>query len=184
MPLICLVGMPGAGKTTLGDRLARRLRLPFLDSDDAIEHKLGGSIRDYFSSHGESAFRDLEQQVIGELSARRDGVLATGGGSVLRAANREALAAAATVIYLRATPAELFRRLRHDTDRPLLLVPDPLQRLRELYAERDKLYVQTAHFVMETARVPIPTLVNRLVMQLELGGAVDPGVPMARPARR
>ena len=80
----------------------------------------------------------------------------------------------ATVFYLRATPEELFRRLRHDTQRPLLQVRDPLRRLRELYAERDPLYRETAHFVVETGRPSVPMLVNMVLMQLELAGLVDP----------
>ncbi len=100
-------------------------------------------------------------------------VVATGGGAVLREANRQALHQLATVIYLRSTPEELFRRLRHDTQRPLLQVADPLRKLRELYAERDPLYRQTAHFVIDTGRPSVPTLVNMILMQLELAGLVD-----------
>lgn len=100
-------------------------------------------------------------------------VLATGGGAVLREANRVALHDRCTVIYLRSTPEELFRRLRHDSHRPLLQVPDPLHRLRELYRERDPLYRSTAHFVIETGRPSVPSLVNMVLMQLELAGLVD-----------
>ena len=97
-------------------------------------------------------------------------MLATGGGAVLREANRQALRNASTVVYLRSTPEELFRRLRHDTQRPLLQVRDPLRKLRDLFAERDPLYRKTAHFIIETGRPSISTLVNMILMQLELAG--------------
>lgn len=165
--------MPGGGKSTVGRHLARQLGVPFVDSDHVIEQRLGGSIRDYFASHGEVAFRDLEQQVIDEETQRPTGVLATGGGVVLRPANREALRSRSTVVYLRSTPEELFRRLRHDTHRPLLQVADPLRKLRELFRERDPLYRQTAQFIIETGRPSVPALVGMVLMQLELAGLVD-----------
>ncbi|MEF7616431.1 shikimate kinase [Aquincola sp. MAHUQ-54] len=171
--LISLIGMPGGGKSTVGRHLARQLGLPFFDSDHVIEDRIGGSIRDYFTAHGEEAFRDLEQQVIGELTSDGDRVLATGGGAVLREANREALRERTTVIYLRSSPEEIYRRLRHDTQRPLLQVPDPLRKLRDLYRERDPLYRRTAHFVIETGRPSVPALVSMVLMQLELAGLVD-----------
>ena len=146
-----------------------------VDSDHEIEKRIGMPIRSWFEAHGEAAFRDIEQQVIGELcDSPRELVLATGGGAVLRAANRERLRQASHVFYLRSTPEELFRRLRHDTHRPLLQVADPLRRLRELYRERDPLYRQTAHYIIETGRPSVPALVNMVLMQLELAGLVDP----------
>jgi shikimate kinase len=171
---LALVGMPGCGKSTVGRHLARQLGWHFVDSDHEIEHAIGGSIRAYFEQQGEAAFRDLEAQAIARLCGRRGTVLATGGGAVLRPANRAALHAGCQVIYLRSTPEELFRRLRHDTQRPLLQVRDPLKRLRDLYRERDPLYRETAHFVIETGRPSVPTLVNMILMQLELAGLVDP----------
>lgn len=103
------------------------------------------------------------------------GVVATGGGSVLRAVNRARLRAGAKVIYLRSTPEEVHRRLRRDQQRPLLQVADPMERLRSLYLERDPLYRETAHFVLETGRPSVPTLVNMIMMQLELAGLVARG---------
>jgi shikimate kinase len=166
--------MPGGGKSTVGRHLARQLHLPFFDSDHEIEARIGCPIRVFFEREGEEAFRDVEQEVIATLTQRHDAVLATGGGAVLREANRTALHGSGTVLYLRSTPEELFRRLRHDTQRPLLQVRDPLQRLRDLHRERDPLYRRTAHFVVETGRPSIPTLVNMILMQLELAGLVDP----------
>jgi shikimate kinase len=173
--IISLVGMPGGGKSTVGRHLARQLGLKCVDSDAEIEARLGESIRSFFDRQGEAAFRDVEAAVIAEILGR-DGelVLATGGGAVLREANREILQQQSTVVYLRSSPEELFRRLRHDTQRPLLQVRDPLKKLRELYAQRDPLYRRTAHFVLETGRPSVHALVNMILMQLELAGLVDP----------
>lgn len=171
---LALVGMPGSGKSTVGRQLSRQLGWRFVDSDHEIEQAIGGSIRAYFEQQGETAFRDLEQQTIARLGLQAGTVLATGGGAVLREANRTALQSRCQVIYLRSTPEELFRRLRHDTQRPLLQVRDPLKRLRDLFRERDPLYRDTAHFVIETGRPSVPTLVNMILMQLELAGIVDP----------
>lgn len=172
--LISLIGLPGGGKTTAGRQLARRLGRDFLDSDAVIEQKLGESIRSFFEREGEALFRDVEQEVINDLTAEFDGVLATGGGVVLRPANRESLRKRSTVVYLTSTPEALFKRLRHDVRRPLLQTADPLARLHELHAERDPLYRETAHFQIATGRPSIPTLVTTIVTQLELGGLLDP----------
>lgn len=131
-------------------------------------------IRAYFEQFGEAAFRDHEAAVIDELSAHQGEliVLATGGGAVLRPANREHLKQRTTVVYLRSTPDELYRRLRHDTQRPLLQVADPLAKLRELYDQRHPLYEQTAHYCVDTGRPSVGTLVNMILMQLEMAGQV------------
>jgi shikimate kinase len=129
-------------------------------------------IKAYFDREGEAAFRDVEQEVISELVGR-PGILATGGGAVLRPENRRCLAAAGPVIYLRSSPEDLSRRLRHDSHRPLLQVADPLRRLRDLFRDRDALYRETAQFIIETGRPTVPTLVNMILMQLELAGLVD-----------
>lgn len=172
---LALVGMPGSGKSTVGRYLSRRLGLPFFDSDHVIEERLGCSIREFFEREGEQAFRDVEEEVIRGLSVAASGVLATGGGAVLREANRRCLREAGHVVYLRSTPEEIVRRVRHDTQRPLLQGGDPLGRLRTLYAERDPLYRETAHFIIETGRPSVPTLVNMIVMQLELAGLLPSG---------
>lgn len=171
--MIVLVGLPGSGKTTIGRQLARRLQLPFVDSDQVIEQRLGCSIRAYFDRAGEAAFRDLEQAVIDELTQRGPCVLSTGGGAVLRPRNREHLKARGKVFYLRSSPDEVFRRIKHDRSRPLLQVADPVQKLRDLFAQRDPLYREVAHFVIETGRPSVATLVNMILMQLELSG--EPG---------
>ncbi len=166
--------MPGSGKSTVGRQLARQLRLHFVDSDHELESRIGMPIRDFFAQRGEDAFRDVEQDVIDELTALPGVVLATGGGAVLRPSNRDALHSRTHVFYLRSTPEELFRRVRHDTQRPLLQVADPQQRLRDLFRERDPLYRRTAHFVVETHRPSVQSLLGMVMMQLELAGIVVP----------
>jgi len=173
--VISLVGMPGGGKSTVGRQLGRQLGVRFVDSDTAIEERIGMPIRAFFDREGEAAFRVIEAEVLASLMAA-DGelVLATGGGAVLSQATRELLHDRSTVLYLRSTPEDLFRRLRHDTQRPLLQVNDPLAKLRELYAQRDPLYRACAHFVLDTGRPSVHGLVNMALMQLELAGLVDP----------
>lgn len=166
------MGLPGSGKTTVGRQLSRRLGLPFVDSDHVIESRIGCSIREFFEKEGEVRFRDIEQEVLDGLTQSTTSVISTGGGAVLRLANREHLRDRSHVVYLKSTPEELFRRLRHDVSRPLLQVADPLTRLRELFAARDPLYRETAHFVLETGRPSVATLVNMVVMQLELSGVM------------
>ena len=165
-----LVGMPGSGKSTVGRHLSRRLGLPFVDMDQRLEQQLGCSIRSYFEQHGEAAFRDHEAALLAQLADQPgDMVLSTGGGAVLRAENRAALRGGFShVMYLRASADDIFKRLRHDRTRPLLQVADPLERLRELYRTRDPLYREAAHYIIETGRPTVNTLVNMIMMQLEM----------------
>lgn len=166
------MGLPGSGKSTIGRQLARRLDAKYFDSDLVIERRIGCSIRDFFEREGEPAFRDLEQEVIDELTQGGACVLSTGGGAVLRQANRDNLHQRCQTVYLHTEPEEVFRRLRHDQNRPLLQVADPLARLQQLYDERDPLYRQAAHFVVETGRPSVTTLVNMILMQLEMAGVL------------
>ena len=170
--IFSLVGLPGSGKTTVGRQLARRLSLPFVDTDQAIEARLGCSIREFFEREGESRFRDIESEVIEALVAEGSKVLSTGGGAVLRESNRVNLRSRGRVVYLKSGPEELFKRLRHDSNRPLLQVADPLGKLRELFVYRDPLYREVAHFTLETGRPSVSSLVNMIVMQLEMAGDI------------
>jgi len=172
--LISLVGLPGSGKTTVGRQLAKRLHIPFVDSDHAIEARLGCSIREFFDQQGENAFRQIEAEIISGLTHGPSIVLSTGGGVVLNPQSRSDLRSAGFVVYLKSSPDELYRRLRHDSSRPLLQVADPLGRLRDLYVQRGSLYRETAHFVLETGRPSVATLVNLIIMQLDLAGVKLP----------
>jgi shikimate kinase len=159
--------MMGAGKTTVGRLLARRLKRPFLDSDMEIERRCGVRISLIFDIEGEAGFRARESLVIAELSALEGIVLATGGGAVLAEQNRRHLAAHGKVIYLHARPAYLWQRVRHDRNRPLLATPNPQKRLEELYAERDPLYREVADIVLDTGKQSAQTLCRELLARLE-----------------
>lgn len=163
---VYLVGMMGAGKSTVGRLLARRLKLRFLDCDDEIERRCGVKIPLIFEIEGEAGFRARESEVLAELATLKGILLATGGGAVVSAENRRELAAHGTVIYLRARPEDLYSRVRHDRDRPLLASPDPLRRLRELYAERDPLYASVADVVIDTGRQSVQALARELAVRL------------------
>ncbi|HEU5177339.1 MAG TPA: shikimate kinase [Burkholderiales bacterium] len=161
-----LVGMMGAGKTTVGRSLARRLKLRFFDSDQEIEARCGVKIPVIWEIEGEAGFRAREAQAIAELSLLDGIVLATGGGAVLAPENRALLAERGTVVYLRATPEHLYERVRQDRNRPLLAGGDPLGRLRELYRERDPLYREVADIVIDTGRQSVQVLARALLEQL------------------
>jgi shikimate kinase len=180
--LIIFVGLPGSGKTTIGRQMGRRLGLPFLDSDSVIEQRLGCSIREFFDREGEERFRDIEQNVLDDLSKYHHGVLSTGGGAVLRPLNRQNLHTRGKVVYLRSTPEEVFRRLKHDMQRPLLQVDDPQEKLRALFNVRDPLYRETAHFIFETGRPSINRLLNSIIAELDLDG-FDTHAANANPSR-
>ena len=162
-----LVGMMGAGKSTIGRLLARRMKRPFLDSDLEIEQRCGVSVPVIFEIEGEPGFRAREAQMIAELTEREGIILATGGGAVLDAESRRRLSARGTVVYLHAPPADLYQRVRHDKNRPLLAIADPLAKLEALYAVRDPLYREIADIVMDTGRQGAPTLVRELQVRLE-----------------
>ena len=162
-----LVGMMGAGKTTVGRLVARRLRRPFFDSDHEIERRCGVGVPVIFDIEGEPGFRAREAHATAEIAALEGIVLATGGGVVLDAENRRRLTARGTVVYLHARPADLYERVRHDKNRPLLATPDPLEKLEELYARRDPLYREVADFVIDTGKQSVQALARRLLLRLE-----------------
>ncbi|WP_082446337.1 MULTISPECIES: shikimate kinase AroK [Gulbenkiania] len=162
-----LVGLMGAGKTTVGRALARRSGKTFYDSDHEIERRTGVKVATIFDIEGETRFRDRESAVIADLVRLNDIVLATGGGAVLRPQNREALRAHGTVIYLRANIEDLLARTQHDKNRPLLQTADPRAKLESLFAERDPLYREIADIVVDTTQQNVNLLVSRLEQQLQ-----------------
>jgi len=140
----------GAGKTTIGRRLAKGLRKEFIDVDQELERRTGASIALIFDVEGESGFRERERRIIDELTQLDDVVLATGGGAVLDCDSRTALITRGFVVYLHAALDKLVERTRRDTNRPLLMTNDPIVRMRELLDQRELFYRQVADLVVDT----------------------------------
>ena len=163
-----LVGLMGAGKTTVGRLLARHYGCTFHDSDHGIEARTGVKIPVIFEIEGETGFRRREEAAIAELTALPGIVLATGGGVVLSATNRERLKQSGVVIYLRGSPEHLYERTRHDRNRPLLQTDNPLDTLRELYRQRDPLYREIADIVVDTGRQSVSGMTRVLCGKLDL----------------
>ena len=146
--------------------MARRLELPFVDSDRVIESRAGCTIASLFEHEGEAAFREREAEALAALVAAGRSVIATGGGAVLRGDNRELLRSRTVCVFLNAGHDLLWKRLRRDRRRPLLQVADPEARLRALSAEREPLYRETAHIVVETDGLPFGRLVEEVVRRV------------------
>lgn len=167
IPRIFLVGPMGAGKSTVGRRLAQVLRRDFLDSDHEIEQRAGASIPLIFDMEGEAGFRAREKAVIAELTQRPTIVLATGGGAVLDADNRRCLVGRGIVFYLCASVDEQFRRTQIDGNRPLLQTADPRLRLTQLFEQRDPLYREVADCIVSTEGRPLKQVVRDILHWLE-----------------
>lgn len=165
---IFLVGLMGAGKTTVGRILSKRYHKTFHDSDHEIESRCGVKIPVIFEIEGEAGFRKREEAAIAELTALSNVVLATGGGAILSPTNRELLKSRGMVIYLRGSPEHLYERTRHDRNRPLLQTGNPLAKLRELYQQRDPLYREVADIVVDTGRQSVAGLARGLYDKLDL----------------
>lgn len=167
---IILVGLMGAGKSTVGRYLAKRMKRKFYDTDSVIVERTGVSIPMIFEIEGEHGFREREEQVIAELSQEQGIILATGGGSVIREVNRKALQRSGTVVYLKGSAELLFSRISHDKNRPLMQTDSPLQTLKELLDVRDPLYMSVADLVINTGKQKVPVLlkeIERKVIQIE-----------------
>ena len=164
---IFLVGPMGAGKSTVGRQLAEALSFTFKDSDQEIQRRTGVDIPTIFEFEGEEGFRGRERQVIEDLVAEERIVLATGGGVVLDAENRQNLASRGVVVYLHCTPEQQFSRTSRDRGRPLLQTEDPLQSLRDLMEERDPLYRQVADLVVSTEKRGTASVVKEIRRRLE-----------------
>lgn len=166
---IFLVGPMGAGKSTIGRQLARRLHMTFYDSDQAIEERTGVDIPRIFDIEGEAGFRRREQQVIDELTQLSGIVLATGGGAVLDSDNRAYLRERGLVVYLRAGAEQLIKRTERDTQRPLLQNSDNReQRILQLLAERDPIYTELADLIIDTDQLTVRRTVNNICRRLQV----------------
>ena len=163
---IFLVGLMGSGKTTVGRALAKKLNKRFVDSDHEIEARTGVSIPVIFEIEGEASFRQREADVIRDLTAQDNIILATGGGAILNPESRRLLEQRGTVIYLRASIHSILQRTRNDKNRPLLRTPDPRKKLEELEAQRHPLYQEIAHVVIETGRPNVQHLVQHILEKL------------------
>ncbi|MBP9945203.1 MAG: shikimate kinase [Vicinamibacteria bacterium] len=171
---IFLVGMMGAGKTTVGKALARRLGRQFIDCDREIVERTGVPIATIFEIEGEEGFRRRETHVLAELAARRGTVVATGGGAVLAAENRRTMRASGTVIYLRVSLDHLHERTRRDTARPLLATGDRRATLESLLEKRHPLYQEAADLVVDSGAQSPGTLAQRVIDALNRDGG-SPG---------
>jgi len=167
LPSVFLVGPMGAGKTTIGKLLAKQLGRTFVDSDWYIESQTGADIAWIFAKEGESGFRERETRAIDELTQDSQIVLATGGGAVMCAENREFLKQRGIVVYLNAPVEVQLARTSKDKSRPLLQQPNPRKILQDLYSVRDPLYRQVAHIIMPTGHTYPRHMVNQLMQQLE-----------------
>jgi shikimate kinase len=147
---IYLIGLMGAGKTTVGKQLAKALKLPFYDSDKVIEENTGVDIPTIFEFEGEEGFREREQKTIQSLTGLDGIVLATGGGAILREQNRHALMANGFVVYLQCAIERILERTRRDTQRPLLKTGNPKAKLQQLFKQREPLYLACADTVVDT----------------------------------
>ncbi len=163
---IFLVGLMGAGKTTVGKLLARRLHKTFIDADHELERRTGARVPLIFELEGEAGFRRREAKLLKELVLRQNIVLATGGGAVLAAENRRFLSDHGIVIYLNAEVSELWQRTRHDKNRPLLRTPNPRAKLEELFHERDPLYREIADVIVDSSATNVHALLQDLEQKL------------------
>lgn len=163
---VFLVGLMGAGKSSVGKALARRLHKTFYDTDQEIERTTGVRIPVIFEIEGEAGFRAREARLLSELALRRNIVLATGGGIVLSEQNRRLLSENGAVVYLRASVSDLWERTRHDKSRPLLRTEDRMGKLHELFVQRDPLYREIAHLIVDTGSQSVGSLAATLERRL------------------
>jgi shikimate kinase/3-dehydroquinate synthase len=167
MQNVFLVGLMGAGKTTIGRLLARKLGMRFVDSDHEIEERTGATIPWIFEIEGEASFRRREAEVIRDLSGQQGIVLATGGGAILDPESRALLQERGNVVYLRASITSILARTGHDKNRPLLQTPDPRRKLEELLGQREPLYLEMARLVVDTGRPNVQSMVQLIINQLD-----------------
>ncbi len=164
---IYLVGLMGAGKTTIGRQLARALSVPFYDSDKAIEERTGVDIPTIFEFEGEEGFRDREQKMIEQLTQMQGIVLATGGGAILRDENRKLLKENGFIVYLQCSVERILERTRRDTQRPLLKTDNPRDRIESLFEQREPLYLSCADFKIDTGVLQSKDVVSRILEEYQ-----------------
>ena len=164
---IFLIGLMGAGKTTIGRQIANELSLEFFDSDHEIEKRTGVTITHIFDIEGESGFRKRETAVLNELTENKGIVLATGGGAILKAENRQFLMSRGTTIYLYANIDTLFERTSKDRNRPLLQTENPKEKLEELFNIRDPLYRETADIIIDTGKDSVRLAIKEILEKLQ-----------------
>jgi shikimate kinase len=164
---LALVGFMGSGKSTVGHLVARRLRFRFVDTDDLIESQAHKSISQIFAQDGESVFREYERKVVTGLATLRRTVISTGGGLVVNEQNLASLKQHALVVCLWATPETIWQRVHHQHRRPLLQVPNPRERIRQLLAERESFYAQ-ADVIIRTDDRPVREVVQHVLQQFRL----------------
>ncbi len=157
----------GAGKTTIGRQLARKISNTFYDSDYEIEKRTGVDIPLVFEIEGEEGFRKRESKVLAELVLLENIVLSTGGGSVLDPANRKALIDNGTIIYLKSTAEKLFKRTVDDKRRPLLQTNDRLGQIKKILEEREHLYISISDKVIDTHDLSIKQIINKILKFIE-----------------
>ncbi|MDD5579964.1 MAG: shikimate kinase AroK [Methylobacter sp.] len=164
---IYLIGLMGAGKTTIGRQLARALSVPFYDSDKAIEESTGVDIPTIFEFEGEEGFRDREQKMIQQLTQMKGIVLATGGGAILREENRKLLKESGFIVYLQCSVARILERTRRDTQRPLLKTANPRERIETLFAQREPLYLSCADYKIDTGIMQNKAVVSHILEEYQ-----------------
>lgn len=162
MDNLFLIGPMGSGKTTLGRRLAPLLGLEFLDLDEQLERRCGVEVSVIFEIEGEAGFRQREHAMLAEVAAQRGRLIATGGGSVLRADNRALIRSAGLVVWLNTSVDQQIRRLERDKRRPLLAAPDRRSRLERMAAERNPIYAELADVEFESRNLPLPRMTRAL----------------------
>lgn len=164
---IFLIGLMGAGKTTIGRQIANELSLEFFDSDHEIENRTGVTITHIFDIEGEAGFRKRETTVLNELTEKKGIVLATGGGAILKAENRQFLMSRGTTIYLYANIDTLLERTSKDRNRPLLQTENPQAKLKELFETRDPLYRETADIIIDTGKDSVRLALKEILEKLQ-----------------
>lgn len=165
---IFLIGLMGAGKTTIGKLLAQRLEQPFLDADQVLEDRCGVKISTIFDLEGEEGFRDRETDILRDQTQQKNIILATGGGAVIRAENRQLLSDNGIVVYLRVSPSLLAQRMKNDQHRPLLHQGKPMYTvLKDLHEKRHPLYEEIADITINSTRHPPKRIMETILQRLK-----------------